>query len=114
MQLANSSSGWFPSILAQHLNELMQFAQFALSLIVGDVRRFANFQHPAAADKPQSPKQKLTLSIRQFELQQVTHRILIRRTDEAGRRHNAKQQQRPNTENSSQSPTLSQGLNEFQ
>jgi hypothetical protein len=61
--------GWLGTLFAEHLGQLPDLTQFILALIVGNVRSFANFQHPATAHKAQAAQQEFTLSIRQFQLQ---------------------------------------------
>lgn len=63
--MTHSHGGAFalPGLDVEHLDELTNFAQFIAALVFGDFRRFAEFQHPAAADEPQAADQQFTLTI---------------------------------------------------
>jgi hypothetical protein len=68
-------------VLAEHLGKPPNFAQFIPTLIVGDFRSVSNLEHAAAAYETQSTQQEFPLSVRQFQLHEIAHRILVRWTN---------------------------------
>ena len=78
----SADGGGRAGLLIEQGDEISDFAQFIRTFFGDRVRNLSNLEHPTAANVPKTAKQQFTLTIIQFQMNQVAHGIVVQQTSE--------------------------------